>query len=100
MHAVIRTGGKQYKVAEGEVLDVERLAGAPGDEIELAAIMLFDGADVTAGANAGTVKARLVDERKGPKLTVFKYKAKTGYRKKNGHRQIHSRIEIVSISPG
>lgn len=100
MHAVIKTGGKQYKVAEGEVLDVERLAGAPGDEVELAAIMLFDGADVTTGENAGIVKARLVDEHKGPKLTVFKYKSKTGYRKKNGHRQIQSRIEILSISAG
>lgn len=100
MHAVIKTGGKQYKVGEGDVLDVERLGGSPGDEVELPVVMLFDGADVTTGAHAGTVTARLVEERKGPKLTVFKYKSKTGYRKKNGHRQIQSRIEIVSISPG
>ena len=100
MHAVIKTGGKQYKVGEGDVLDVERLSGAPGDEVDLPAVMVFDGADVTTGDAAGTVRARLVDEHKGPKLTVFKYKSKTGYRKKNGHRQIHSRIEILSISQG
>jgi large subunit ribosomal protein L21 len=97
MHAVIKTGGKQYKVSEGDVVDVERLDGAPGDEVDLEALLLFDGGELTRGG--GTVRARVVDEHKAKKLTVFKYKSKTGYRKKRGHRQIQTRVEILSISP-
>ncbi len=96
MQAVVATGGKQYKVAEGDVIEVERLAGEPGDEITLDALMIFDGADATS--DGGVVTARLVDERKAKKVVVGKFKSKTGYRRKNGHRQIHTRVEILSIS--
>ncbi len=95
MQAVIRTGGKQYRVKEGDHLTVERLHGDAGDEVELRAVMLFDGADLLA--SGGTVTARVVGDTKGPKLTVFKYKPKTGYRKKRGHRQHQTEIEILSI---
>ncbi len=96
MQAVIKTGGKQYRVAEGDVLTVEKVGADPGDEIELDTLLLFEGEDLLR--QGGAVRARVVDEIKGPKLIVFKYKPKTGYRRKNGHRQRHSRIEIVSIS--
>lgn len=96
MQAVIRTGGKQYRVSEGDVLDVERLASEPGDEFDLDALMLFDGAELVR--NGGSVRAKVIEERKGPKLIVFKYKNKTGYRNKNGHRQKLSRIEITKIT--
>ncbi len=98
MQAVIKTGGKQYKVSEGDVLEVERIDASIGDEVSLEALLVFDGADLTR--SAGAVRARLVDEHKGRKVVVGKYKPKTGYRRKNGHRQILSRIEIVSIKEG
>ncbi len=96
MQAVIKTGGKQYRVSEGDVLDVELVEAAPGDEFELDPLMVFDGGDLVRGE--GKVKARCVEERKARKIVVFKYKPKTGYRKKNGHRQRQSRIEILKIS--
>jgi large subunit ribosomal protein L21 len=96
MQAVIKSGGKQYRVAEGDVLEVERLDAARGDEIELEAALLFDGADLVR--SGGTVRAVVLGDRKGKKVTVFKYKPKTGYRRKRGHRQIHTRIEIVSVA--
>ncbi len=94
MKAVIKTGGKQYKVSEGDILDVERIAAEPGDEVEIDALALFDGSELV---RTGVVKARVVDEHKARKVVVGKYKPKTGYRRKNGHRQIHSKIEIISI---
>lgn len=96
MQAVIKTGGKQYRVAEGDVLDVEFLDAAPGDEVDIDPVVLFDGADLVR--EGGSVRARVVEHGKGKKLVVFKYKPKTGYRRKNGHRQRLSRIEITSIS--
>ncbi|MCC7078949.1 MAG: 50S ribosomal protein L21 [Acidimicrobiia bacterium] len=96
MQAVIKTGGKQYRVAEGDVLDVELLDAEPGDEVDIDPVVLFDGADLVRAG--GSVRARVVEHGKGKKLVVFKYKPKTGYRRKNGHRQRFSRIEITSIS--
>lgn len=96
MKAVVKTGGKQYKVSEGDVLDVERLNAPEGDEVELETIAVFDGAELSR--EGGTVRARIVDEHKAKKVVVGKYKSKSGYRRKNGHRQIHSRVEIVSIA--
>jgi large subunit ribosomal protein L21 len=96
MQAVIKTGGKQYRVAEGDTLDVELLEASPGDEVDIEPIMLFEGKELVH--DGGAVKARVVEHGKGKKLIVFKYKPKTGYRRKNGHRQQYSRIEITSIS--
>ena len=101
MYAVIATGGKQYRVAPGDTLDVEKLSADDGS-IELRPILFVgdDGA-VTSGADdlAGiTVKATIVEQVKGPKLTVFKYKNKTGYRRKNGHRQPLTRIRVDDIT--
>jgi large subunit ribosomal protein L21 len=101
MYAVIATGGKQYRVQVGETLDVEKLTVADGDTVELRPVMLVgdDGA-VTTGKDLGdaTVTASVVEQRKGPKLTVFKYKNKTGYRRKAGHRQPLTRIRVDAIN--
>jgi len=101
MYAVIRTGGKQYRVAEGERLDVERL-DADG-ELSFRPVLLVDGDTVVAtpGELAGaSVKGRVVGRTKGPKITGFTYKNKTNQRRHWGHRQEYSTIEITSIAKG
>lgn len=101
MYAVIRSGGKQYTVREGETLDVETLAGAPGDTVELGEVLMVgEGADVTVGTPtvAGAkVVAEVVEHGKGEKIIVFKYKAKTRYRRKQGHRQRFTRLSVREI---
>jgi large subunit ribosomal protein L21 len=102
VYAVIATGGKQYRVAVGDTLDVEKLDGADNGAVELRPILYVgdDGA-VTSGRDAlsgVTVKATVVEQVKGPKITVFKYKNKTGYRRKNGHRQPLTRIRVDEIT--
>jgi large subunit ribosomal protein L21 len=103
MYAVIKTGGKQEKVESGQVLDVERLGGSIGDEIELTPILLVDGDTVLATPDqlsGATVTARIVGATKGPKITGFTYKNKTNQRKRWGHRQRYDAIEITGISKG
>jgi len=102
VYAVIATGGKQYRVKVGDTLDVEKLSAGDDGSVELRPLLLVgdDGA-VTSGADAlsaVTVKATVVDQVKGPKLTVFKYKNKTGYRNRNGHRQPLTRIRVDEIT--
>ncbi|MDQ4069279.1 MAG: 50S ribosomal protein L21 [Actinomycetota bacterium] len=103
MYAVIKTGGKQYRVSEGQRLDVERVA-APEGELSFEPLMLVDGDAVTAGTGALTgakVTARVVGESQGPKVVGFKYKNKTNQRRHWGHRQRYTTIEITGItSPG
>ena len=101
MYAVIRTGGKQYRVAEGERLDVERLEG--DGELSFRPVLLVDGDTVVAAAGdlaAAAVKGRVVGTTKGPKITGFTYKNKTNQRRHWGHRQGYSTIEITSITRG
>ncbi|HVJ97291.1 MAG TPA: 50S ribosomal protein L21 [Acidimicrobiia bacterium] len=100
MYAVIQTGGKQYRVAEGDRIDVERLAG---DEVSLRPVMLVDGDTVIATPSAlgsAAVTARVVGESKGPKIRGFTYKNKSNQRKRWGHRQHYTTIEITGISKG
>ncbi len=102
MYAVVATGGKQYRVAVGDTLDVEKLTPAEDGTVSLRPVLLVgdDGA-VTAGRGdlaGATVTATVVEDRKGPKITVFKYKNKTGYRRKNGHRQPLTRIRVDEIN--
>lgn len=102
MYAVIRTGGKQYRVEEGQQLEVERL-GEPGTDVELTPLLLVDGDTTLASPSqlAGvTVAARVVDQTKGPKIDAFTYKNKTNVRKRWGHRQGYSLVEITSITKG
>ena len=101
MYAIVKTGGKQYKVAEGDVIEVEKLNAAPGAEIALAAILLVDGANVTheaAELSAAKVTAEVVAQTKGPKIRIHKYKNKTGYHKRQGHRQKLTQLRVTAIS--
>ena len=99
MYAVVATGGKQYRVTEGQVLDVE-LTGEVGSEIDLPVVMVVDGDTVlvTPDQLQGTaVRAKVVGEAKGPKIVGFTYKNKTNQRRRFGHRQRYSTLEISSI---
>ncbi len=100
MYAVIRSGGKQYRVEEGQRLEVERVAG---DEVTLEPVMLVDGENVWATPEqlrSVAVRARVIGETKGPKINGFTYKNKTNQRKRWGHRQRYSTIEITTIAKG
>ena len=104
MYAVIKTGGKQYRVAEGERLDVERLsADGESGELSFVPVLLVDGGNVVAGASdlaGASVAARIVGEAAGPKIRGFTYKNKTNQRRRWGHRQHYTTIEITGISKG
>jgi large subunit ribosomal protein L21 len=101
MYAVIETGGKQYRVAEGDRVDVERL-NADG-EVSLRPVLVVDGDTVLSTPSqlgSAAVTARIVGEAKGPKIKGFTYKNKSNQRKRWGHRQHYSTIEIVGITKG
>ena len=100
MYAIIATGGKQYKVSEGDVLKVEKLDAQPGDTVTFDQVVaISDNTLKVAGdvANAN-VTASVVAQGKGRKVIVYKYKRKTGYHKKNGHRQAYTRVKIDKIN--
>lgn len=99
MYAVIDSGGKQSKVSPGDVVSVERLSTG-SDEVSFTPLLVVDsgGRVLTGPALSGaSVSARVLGEVKGPKIRIFKYKAKTGYRRRMGHRQKYSQIEILNI---
>jgi large subunit ribosomal protein L21 len=101
MYAIVKTGGKQYKVAEGDVITVEKLDAAPGAEVALSAILLVDGAKVTheqAKLAKVAVTAEVLAQTKGPKIRIHKFKNKTGYHKRLGHRQRLTQVKVTGIS--
>jgi large subunit ribosomal protein L21 len=103
MYAIVKTGGKQYRVAEGDVIEVEKLAGAPGDAVSLSAVLLVDGDTLVTEASqlAGVaVTAEVVAHTKGPKIRIHKFKNKTGYHKRQGHRQPLTQVKVTGISSG
>ena len=101
MYAIIATGGKQYKVSEGDVIKVEKLGAAAGETVTFDQVLLVNNGEVVVGnptvANAN-VSATVVKEGKGKKVIVYKYKRKTGYHKKNGHRQSFTQVKIEKIN--
>lgn len=102
MYAVVESGGKQYRVAEGDSLLVDRLAAAEGEEVSLRPV-LFRGDDViadAAGLEKVTVTAKVAEHLRGPKIKVFKYKAKKGYRRRAGHRSELTRLEVTKLKAG
>jgi len=103
MYAIVKTGGKQYKVAEGDVIEVEKLTGGPGDAVKLAAVLLVNGDDlVTDAAKLAKVEVagEITEHTKGPKIRIHKFKNKTGYHKRQGHRQPLTRVKVTGISSG
>ena len=102
MYAIIRTGGKQYQVAPGDRLRVEKLAGNVGDSLEIDdVLMVVDGEEVKLGqpvVDGARVSAKIVEQGKAKKVIVFKKKRRKGYQVKNGHRQHFTSLEIKEIS--
>lgn len=101
MYAVIQTGGKQFKVEQGNTILVEKLDAKLGDEVVIdQVLMLGDGETATIGrpvVNGASVKVKVVRQTRGPKLIVFKKRSKKGYKKTQGHRQYLTQIEVLSI---
>jgi len=99
--AILRTGGKQLRVEPGQMVDIERIEAGPGDSVEFSDILLVGGDSGTKYGNPTVEGARVVgtvvDQRRAPKIVVFKYKPKTRYRKKTGHRQSLTRVSIQEI---
>ena len=100
MYAIIENGGKQYKVSEGDVVRVEKLAAEIGDEVTFNVVMVADGETVKVGSDAASAKvtAKVEAHDKFKKIIVFKYKAKKNERKKQGHRQPFTAVKIEKIS--
>ena len=100
-YAIVKTGGKQYQVAVGDVVEVEKLDGEPGTEHTFPAALVVDGNDVTTGADAlakVSVTGKIVEQTKGPKIRIHKFKNKTGYHQRQGHRQRLTRVEVTGIN--
>jgi len=100
-YAIIQTGGKQYRVAEGDVIDVEKLEVEAGSETNLAVLLVSSGTDLQVGTpmlTGATVTAEVVDQHKGDKVIAFKYKRRKGYHRTVGHRRQLTRLKIKTIS--
>ncbi len=100
MYAIVRAGGRQEKVAVGDVLVVNRLPGQPGDSVDFPPVLVVDGDKVTTERSALdriAVTGEIIEDLRGPKIRIFTYKAKTGNRKRQGHRQELTRVKITKI---
>ena len=101
MYAIIATGGKQYKVAEGDVIRVEKLGAEAGSTFTFDQVLAVGGDSLTVGnptVAGATVEASVIGDGKGKKVIVYKYKRKSGYHKKNGHRQQYTEVKIEKIN--
>ena len=99
MYAIVRSGGRQHKVAVGDIVEIDRVADEVGSSIELTPLMLVDGDDITVQDKLGkvSVKAEVLGEIKGPKIRIMKYKNKSGYKKRLGHRQRYTQVKVTAI---
>ena len=100
MYAIIATGGKQYKVSEGDVIKVEKLNAENGSTVTFDQVVAVSDGSLKVGENVAnaTVSATVLEQGKGKKVIVYKYKRKTGYHKKNGHRQPYTQVKIDKIN--
>ena len=100
VYAIVRAGGRQEKVSVGDLVTLDRVPAETGGSVELPALMLVDGDEVKAGADAAGVKvtAEVVSHSRGKKVVIMKYKNKTGYRKRQGHRQKYTQVKVTDIS--
>jgi len=100
VYAIVRGGSRQHKVAEGDVLEIDLVDAEIGTTIDLPALLLVDGETVTTDAQALAqvkVTAEVLDQTKGKKIRIIKYKNKTGYKKRQGHRQRYTQVKIIGI---
>ncbi len=101
VYAIVRSGGGQQKVAVGDVIQIDKVETAAGESVSLPAVLLVDGDAVTSDADAlakASVTAEVVGATKGKKIIIQKYKNKTGYKKRQGHRQQYTQVKITGIS--
>ena len=101
MYAIIATGGKQYKVSEGDVIRVEKLGAEAGSAYTFDQVLVVSGDEVKVGnptVDGATVEASVIEDGKAKKVVVYKYKRKTGYHKKQGHRQPYTKVKIEKIN--
>lgn len=101
VYAIVRSGGQQQKVAVGDVIEIDQVAQKVGDSVKLPVVLLVDGDKVTSDAAAlgkASVTAEVVAATKGPKIVIQKYKNKTGYKKRQGHRQRYTQVKVTDIS--
>lgn len=100
MYAIVRSGGRQHKVAVGDVVQIDKVTDEVGSSIELTPLLLVDGESVTSQKDAlakASVTAEVLGEAKGPKIHILKFKNKTGYRKRQGHRQKYTQVKVTGI---
>ena len=100
MYAIVRSGGRQHKVAVGDVLEIDKIDDAIGSSVSLTPLLLVDGENVTSDSSAlgsVSVTAEVLAATKGPKIHILKYKNKTGYRKRQGHRQRYTQVKVTGI---
>ena len=101
MYAIVRSGSTQQKVAVGDVIEIDKIATGVGESVSLPVLLLVDGESVTSDADKlaqASVTVEVVAATKGPKITILKYKNKTGYRKRQGHRQKYTQVKVTDIS--
>jgi large subunit ribosomal protein L21 len=100
MYAIIATGGKQYKVSEGDIIDIEKIEAESGDAVTFDKVLVIGGDALKCGEDvaSASVKGTVMEQGKQKKVVVYRYKRKSGYHKKNGHRQAYTRVKIDSIN--
>ena len=101
MYAIVRSGATQQKVAVGDLIEIDKITTGVGESVTLPVVLLVDGDQVTSDAgrlSAASVTAEVVGASKGPKITILKYKNKTGYRKRQGHRQKYTTVRVTDIT--
>ncbi|CAA9419659.1 50S ribosomal protein L21 [uncultured Nocardioides sp.] len=99
MYAIVRSGSKQQKVAVGDVIEIDKVDTGVGESVSLPVVMVVDGEVVTAtGLDKAAVTVEVLGRTKGPKIVIQKYKNKTGYKKRQGHRQKYTQVKVTDIS--
>ncbi len=101
MYAIVRAGATQQKVALGDVIEIDKIATAVGETVTLPVVLVVDGEDVTSDAaklGSASVTVEVLGGTKGPKIVIQKYKNKTGYKKRQGHRQKYTQVKVTDIS--
>jgi large subunit ribosomal protein L21 len=99
VYAIVRSGSKQQKVAVGDVIEIDQVGTTVGDTLTLPVVMVVDGETVTAtGLDQASVTAQVLGASKGPKIVIQKFKNKTGYKKRQGHRQKYTQVQVTHIS--